>query len=155
MRYAAIRRHIYCHEVIYVKVKFTLTMLFAFTWLAVSAHFAVGWATEASEYLPAAYVWFVIIGVALILGFLISAMFFSNLLNFRAKKYPRASEPVTVIVCARNAEATVAKAIECICRSVYAGTIKIVAVDNDSTDLTKCEIERALHRCCACGVTGE
>lgn len=68
--------------------KFVSALLLAGIWLAVSIVFAVWWADAVSSFLPAWYVWVVIIGIALLPGFLMSSMFFSNLMNFEVKRYP-------------------------------------------------------------------
>ena len=115
-------------------------ILFAAIWLAVSTIFSFRWIQEVSCFLPAIYVWWVVIGIALLPGFLMSGMFFSNLLHRKHKKYPCTCENVTVIMCAHNEEATVSKAIHCICNQNYQGHITLLVVDNHSSDCTKKEI---------------
>lgn len=60
----------------HLKFKFILSICFGGLWLAVSLFFAIGWAQEVSYIFPSVYVWWVIIGIALLPGFLMSAMFF-------------------------------------------------------------------------------
>lgn len=58
-----------------MKTKFFISISLGLAWLAVSLFFAVGWAREISHILPPLYVWWVIIGIALLPGFLMSVMY--------------------------------------------------------------------------------
>ncbi len=126
-----------------MKKKFLFTLMFGVLWLVISTIFALWWAEAISDYFPTVYIWFVIIGVALIPGFLMSSMFFSNLLHLSLKKYPNTDEDTTVIMCAHNEENTIQKAIECVRRQNYEGHIHLIVVDNCSTDKTKCKVREA------------
>lgn len=66
-----------------------------------------------------------------------SMMFFSNLLHRKRKIYPDTEEDTTIIMCARNEEGTVGRAIQAILNQQYAGSIRLIVVDNGSTDRTK------------------
>lgn len=127
-----------------MKGKFILAMAFAAGWLSLSLWFAVGWAGEASYFLPAPYVWWVIVGIALLPGFLMSGMFFSNLLSQNHKNYPTVALGTTVILCAYNEEKTVAQAIQGVLDQDYSGGIRLLVVDNASTDRTRSEIFRMM-----------
>ncbi len=120
-----------------MKKKFLFTLLFGGLWLLISTIFALWWAADLTLILPAFYVWFVIIGIALLPGFLMSAMFFSNLLHMKIRKYECTDEDTTVIMCAHNEEDTIEEAIECVCKQIYEGHIRLLVVDNCSTDNTK------------------
>lgn len=135
----------------FLKSKLFLSICFGGLWLAVSLLFAVGWAQEISYILPGAYVWWVIIGIALLPGFLMSAMFCSNLLHWKLKRYSDVTVDTTVILCAHNEEKTIAQSIRAILDQQYSGHIRLIVVDNASTDQTKQEIlkmraEASQHR---------
>ncbi len=115
--------------------------MFGFIWLLVSTIFGVWWAEDVSNYLPVAYVWFVIIGIALFPGFLMSSMFFSNLMHISVNECEETAEDTTVIMCAHNEEETIIETIECVYRQNYAGHIRLLIIDNCSTDDTKIKIE--------------
>lgn len=117
--------------------KFVSALLLAGIWLAVSIVFAVWWADAVSSFLPAWYVWVVIIGIALLPGFLMSSMFFSNLMNFEVKRYPDTAQAVTIVLCARDEEKNIKKAIQCIHAQKYKGSIRLIVVDNGSKDETQ------------------
>lgn len=118
-------------------MNFIASVSFGGVWLIVSLFFAVGWAQEVSIYLPSFYVWWVIIGIALLPGFLMSTMFFSNLLHWNLKTYPDTSQNTTIIMCARNEEKNIKKALKAILKQRYKGHIRLLVVDNASTDHTK------------------
>ncbi len=115
--------------------------MFGGLWLLISTIFALWWGEEVANYLPLGYVWFVIIGIALFPGFLMSSMFFSNLLHMSVKKYEETDEDTTVIMCAHNEEDKIIEAIECVYRQNYAGHIHLLIIDNCSTDDTKCKVK--------------
>lgn len=80
-----------------MKTKFFISISLGLAWLAVSLFFAVGWAREISHILPPIYVWWVIIGIALLPGFLMSVMFFSNLMHRKPVKYPQTSQDISAM----------------------------------------------------------
>ncbi len=126
----------------FLKAKFILSIFFGSLWLAFSTFFAVGWAQEVSQTLPVIYVWWVIIGIALLPGFLMSCMFFSNLLHWNIKNYPDTQEDTTIIMCAHNEEQTISQSIQAIINQQYKGHIRLLVVDNASSDYTKQEIAK-------------
>lgn len=123
-----------------MKTKFILSICFGGLWLIVSLFFAVDWAQDIIYILPDVYVWWVIIGIALLPGFLMSSMFFSNMLHWKLKKYPDTAEDTTIIMCAHDEEKNIAQSIQAILDQQYAGHIRLIVVDNASQDRTKQEI---------------
>lgn len=109
-------------------------------WLLLSIYLSIGWANDISKYLPNIYVWWVIIGIALLPGFLMSTMFTSNLLHMKKKQYPDTDEATTIIMCARNEEKQIKQAIQSIFSQNYQGNLRLLVIDNASTDQTKEEI---------------
>lgn len=87
-----------------MKKKFLISILFGVLWLSISTFFAIRWGKEVSNYINTIYTWWVIIGIALLPGFLMSSMFFSNILNFKTKRYKNVTIPTTIIMCAYNEE---------------------------------------------------
>lgn len=128
--------------VIFMKARFLLSIIFGVMWLAVSLFFAIGWAQEISFVFPIVYVWWVIIGIALLPGFLMSTMFFSNLQHWKLRKYPDTAKDTTIIMCVHNEEKIVARSIQAIVEQQYKGHIRLIVVDNASEDHTKQEIMR-------------
>lgn len=89
--------------------KFILSVGFGMLWLAFSVWLSLPWIEETAQVLPPVYVWAVVIGIAFLPGYLMSAMFFSNLLHRRVRQYPQTCEDTTVILCAHNEEGNIAE----------------------------------------------
>lgn len=123
---------------------FVISTAGALAWLLLSSVIAGCWVREASQRLPWCYAIWAVMGIALLPGYLTSAMFFSNLMN--ARPLPASQEnavPVSVLICARNEEETIYRTIEAVAAQHYAAPIEILCVDNGSDDHTRQEIERA------------
>lgn len=124
---------------------FALSCGAALLWLALSSVLALPWLRYVAGRLPGWYALLVIMGIALLPGYLMCAMFLSNLLHARPK--PPADpyrEPVTVLICARNEAMGIYRTIAQVAAQGYAGTLEILCVDNGSTDGTQEEIRRAM-----------
>lgn len=117
-----------------------MSICFGGLWLSISFFFAIDWAAEISYFLPNIYVWWTIVGIALLPGFLMSSMFFSNLLSRKLCDYPDVTMDTTIILCAHNEEHFIAHSIQAIFHQQYAGHIQLLVVDNASTDQTKQQI---------------
>lgn len=130
-----------------MKAKFILSAGFGGLWLAISTYYAIGWAGELTQIFSAVYVWWVIVGIALLPGFLMSMMFFSNLLHQKLRQYPQVFQDTTVILCAHNEEKTIGGAIRAILNQEYPGCIRLIVVDNASTDHTREEIKKYQGHC--------
>lgn len=126
------------------RLAFAGSVLFAFLWLGVSAALAVPWLRGASAHLPLWYAAWAIVGIALLPGFLMSAMFVSNCLHTRTSPPAYAGgRPVCVIICARNEQACIYETVRSVVRQQYAGEIRILCVNNASSDGTADEMARA------------
>ncbi len=125
--------------------KFIISILFGVLCLAVSTYFAVRWAAYVSKYLNTAYVWWVIIGIALLPGFLMSSMFISNIINSKIKKYKDTCEPTTIIMCAFNEEKKYREVNSVYIQPKLQGHITLLVADNRSTDRTEYLIRRAIE----------
>ena len=124
-----------------MKSKFISSVFFGILWLAISFIFAVNWAKDISYIFSKVYVWWVILGIALLPGLLMSTMFFPNILNWKLKKYQNTAEDTTIIMCAHNEEKTIGNAIRKILEQEYKGHICLLVIDNNSVDRTKEEIK--------------
>lgn len=123
---------------------FVISTAGALTWLLLSSVIAGYWAREAAQRLPWCYTVWVVMGIALLPGYLTSAMFLSNMMHARPSTAPQEkAAPVSVLICARNEEKTIYRTIEAVVAQRYAAPIEILCVDNGSDDHTRQEIERA------------
>ena len=123
---------------------FVISTAGALTWLLLSSVIAGSWVREAAQRLPWCYTIWVVMGIALLPGYLTSAMFLSNMMHARPSAAPQEKAvPVSVLICARNEEKTIYRTIEAVVAQHYAAPIEILCVDNGSDDRTRREIKRA------------
>ena len=123
---------------------FVISTAGALTWLLLSSVIAGYWVREAAQRLPWCYTVWVVMGIALLPGYLTSAMFLSNMMHARPSTAPQdKAAPVSVLICARNEEKTIYRTIEAVVAQRYAAPVEILCVDNGSVDHTRQEIERA------------
>ena len=118
----------------------------ALLWAIFCAVLAGPWARAASMQLPSGYVLWVIVGIALLPGYLMCMMFLSNLFHAktRVSTIP-CKEPVAVLICARNEQDCIFQTIRNIVQQNYDGCIELLCVDNASSDGTRSEICRAIR----------
>lgn len=118
------------------KCSFFLSIAGALVWLFLSIWLAVPWIAHLDEKLPLVYVLLVVFGIALLPGYLMCAMFLSNLMNRKLMPLTGAGteQAVTVVICARNEERIIYRTIRAIAEQEYPGPIEILCVDNGSTD---------------------
>ena len=125
--------------------RFALSCGLALAWLILSALLSLPWLRHVAQYLPGWYVALVIMGIALLPGYLTNAMFVSNLLHFRPRRpVAGCSEAFTAIICARNEERSIYRTIASVVAQEYSGALEILCVDNASEDGTEAEIRRAI-----------
>ena len=114
---------------------FVISTAGALTWLLLSSVIAGYWVREAAQRLPWCYTVWVVMGIALLPGYLTSAMFLSNMMHARPSTAPQdKAAPVSVLICARNEEKTIYRTIEAVVAQRYAVPIEILCVDNASDD---------------------
>ena len=123
---------------------FALSCGAALLWLMISTWLSLPWLRHVAKFLPDWYVLLVIMGIALLPGYLMNAMFVSNLFHSRSEaSLAPCREPVAVLICARNEEESIYQTIERIVAQQYEGRLEILCVDNGSMDRTADEINRA------------
>lgn len=125
-------------------IKFVVSSILAVLWLGISVAISIVWIRDVIKVVPAWYAVWVIIGIALLPGYLMSAMFISNIANTHLEKIDCSDAgAICIIICARNEQATIYKTIERIASQRYSSHIRILCVDNASKDETSKEIRRA------------
>lgn len=120
-----------------VKNKFTISIILGLIWTVFSVYFSIPWLKDLSVYisLPAAIL--VISGIAYIPGYFNAFMVSSLLLDRQPKiKISSPKEPVTVLIACYNEEEGVEDTVKYVAAQDYEGEIRIIVIDNNSTDKT-------------------
>lgn len=120
-----------------VAVKFVLGNLFAILWISFSIFLSIPWLRDLASIftLPVAII--ILTGIAYIPGYLNSILIVSLLMDKQPhfkNLYP--TKEVTVIIAARNEEKKIGDALKYISNQDYQGKIKVIVIDNGSSDLT-------------------
>ncbi|HYK71764.1 MAG TPA: glycosyltransferase [Pseudoneobacillus sp.] len=117
--------------------KFWISHFYAGLWVLFSIYLSLPWMKELESiigFIPAVLI---IAGIAYIPGYLNAFMIFSLLYDKQPKlKIQQPNEPVTILISCRNEENQIRETIKFISQQVYDGIIKVIVIDNASTDQT-------------------
>lgn len=120
-----------------VLLKFWLCHLASILWTSFSIYISLPWLEDLAGIVSYPLALMIITGIAYIPGYLNTFLAISLLMDkqppFR-DKYPENS--VTILVAARNEENSIADTISYIARQDFTGKIKVLIIDNGSTDNT-------------------
>lgn len=130
-----------------VKAKFIIALALSTIWLLFSIYFAQSWYQELALLVGQVFAAIIIAGVALIPGFMNAFLVVSLLMDRQPRLVNISSvrEPVTVLIAAYNEESGIYQSIDYINRQSYQGSIRVIVVDNNSSDETSREVLRAKH----------
>jgi len=117
--------------------KFTLSHIYATLWVGFSIYISLPWLYDFSNVVSFPFALFVISGIAYLPGYFNVFMLVSLLLDRQQPiktNYP--SNSLTVLIAARNEAKTIRNTIRHIKIQDYIGKIKVIVIDNGSTDNT-------------------
>jgi biofilm PGA synthesis N-glycosyltransferase PgaC len=120
-----------------VIVKFWLSHFFAILWTGLSVYISLPWLEDFSRVVtfPAALA--IISGIAYIPGYLNTFLVCSLIFDRQPRlKEESPNNTITVLIAAKNEAAAIASTIEYISRQDYTGAIKVLVIDNGSSDGT-------------------
>ena len=123
----------------YIKLryKFYIAHFVAFSWLCLSVFLSIGWVKDLSGLVPIYVSILIIAGIAYIPGYINAFNIVSLLLDKQPKlKVIDPEEPVTILIACHNEEKTIGTTLEYIATQRYKGDIKVIVIDNNSTDHT-------------------
>lgn len=127
-----------------VVTKFVLSQIFAVLWVLLSIYLSRLWLKDLSQVLTLPIAILIILGIAYIPGYLNAVMVLSLLLDKQPPlKNKNPKEPVTVLIAARNEAQRIEETLQYIAQQDYEGEIKVLIVDNNSTDATAGKAEEA------------
>lgn len=105
--------------------------------MGISIWLSIPWVTDFSKIVTMPVALFVISGLAYIPGYLNAFQVMSLLLDKQPRlKFENPDNPVTILIAAWNEEKGIHYSLSQIAKQDYAGKIKVLVVDNNSTDRT-------------------
>ncbi|MFL2117328.1 glycosyltransferase [Marinilactibacillus psychrotolerans] len=122
---------------IFINKKFILSITFAFIWLIISIYFSLPWVHDLGVLTTPFIAVVIIAGIGYVPGLTNSFIIMSLLLDRQPKfKTIDPEVPITIIIACYNEEETIANTLSYIKNQIYDGEIKVIVVDNASTDQT-------------------
>jgi biofilm PGA synthesis N-glycosyltransferase PgaC len=127
-----------------VKIKFLIALAIAIAWTALSIYLARYWLDQLSGHIGMELAIAVILGVAILPGFMNAFLFAGLLMDRRPKRvkldqYP----PVTILTAAYNEEAAIIETLSAVARQQYSGPLEVIVINDGSTDHTSGLLEVA------------
>lgn len=121
-----------------VRTKFSVAIACSLVWMVFSIYTAAPWVNQLSGVMGDAVAWGVVIGIAILPGFMNAFLVASLLLDRRPAilPLPQRLPGLTVLVAAYNEEASIASTIDSIARQDYPGPLQVIVIDDGSTDRT-------------------
>lgn len=117
--------------------KFWISHFYAILWLMFSVYLSLSWIRDLEQLIGIIPSVLIIAGIAYIPGYLNAFMIFSLLYDKQPKlKIKNPKEPVTIFISCKNEEIRIRETIKFISEQEYNGEIKVIVIDNASTDQT-------------------
>lgn len=120
-----------------IRVKFALALTIALAWAVFSYEIARQWISDLSTLVGAPLAVLIIVGVAILPGFMNAFLVTGLLIDLRPRRRPISHYPdITILVAAYNEEDSIVSTLESIALQVYAGQIEVIVINDGSTDGT-------------------
>ncbi len=129
---------------IQVKTKFWTAHFIAFLWVALSVFLSIPWIRDLSEIVTMPVAVLIIAGIGYIPGYINAFNVTSLILDKQpALKIKNPGDAVTILIACLNEEKNIGTTLKSIKNQDYQGNIKVVVIDNGSTDQTCIAAKRA------------
>lgn len=127
------------------KSKFYLSIGMSIFWLGISIILSLNWVKDLSQLVHPLFAVFIIGSIAYVPGFMNTFLISALLLDKKIKiKDPcLVKDDVTLLIAAWNEEAGIYNTLKYVKNQSYQGDIKVIVIDNNSTDNTASEVKRA------------
>lgn len=127
-----------------INKKFVISHLISLLWMAFSIYLSLPWLKDLSDIVTLPISILIIGGIAYVPGYMNAFLLMSLLLDRQPSfKNPDPDKEVTLLVAAFNEEKTIFQTLSYVAGQDYHGKIKVIVIDNRSTDNTHLEIVRA------------
>lgn len=130
-----------------VRFKFSLALLFALAWMALSIVVSTPWMRALGAQTHPLFALFAISFIAYIPGFMNAFLVASLILDRRPKRRVLARYPgVTVLIAAFQEEQAITETLEAVANEDYPGRFEIIVLNDGSTDRTGALAREAIER---------
>lgn len=120
-----------------VKFKFIISVIMASTWLILSIYLSILWVEDLAVHVTLPISILIVTGIAYIPGYINAFMIFSLILDHQPPlKYKNPNIPITILIACYNEEKKIANTLKYIAMQDYIGKISIIIIDNNSSDKT-------------------
>jgi len=120
-----------------VKIKLIISIILSLLWVAISVYLALPWIADISGIFGSVLAWMIVSGIALIPGFINAFVVAALLLDKRpVYEKPENLPDICVLIAAYNEEKSIEETFESIVKQEYPGNVKVLLVDDGSTDNT-------------------
>lgn len=132
------------HLYIPVIGKFWISHCFAFLWLCFSIYIAHPWLIDLSHYVSYPLALLIIGGLAYVPGYMNAFLVISLILDRQPPfKIDSPNDEITILIPVHNEEDKIFQTLQYIDRQDYLGKIKVIVINNCSTDQTVYEVKKA------------
>lgn len=127
-----------------VKTKFLISHLFSLLWMIFSIYLALPWLRDLSHIVSFPIALLIIGGISYIPGYMNAFLVLSLILDRQPPlKTYFPNDEITILIAAHNEEDKIFQTLKYIDEQDYTGKIKVIVINNCSTDLTIEEVLRA------------
>ena len=129
-----------------VRGKFAVALLVSGAWFTATLLIALPWIGQLSSRIGAPLALLAIGGIALVPGFMNAFLIASLMLDRRPPRMTPSRYPaVSILIAARDAEASIAEALHSIANQDYPGAFEVIVVDDGSRDRTAAIVDACDH----------
>lgn len=129
-----------------VRIKFVLALAVAVAWSVLSYEIAQRWISQLSGLVGAPLAILVILGIAILPGFMNAFLVTGLLLDRRPRRKPIPLYPdITILVAAYNEEDSILGTLKSVELQNYAGKIEVIVINDGSTDGTMKQLAGISH----------
>ena len=120
-----------------VPLKFFLAIMISLAWAYLSYRLAQRWLDDLSQLAGFPLALLVIVGIAILPGFMNAFMVVSLMLDRRPRYRPIEQWPgITILIAAYNEEESILATLESIDKQLYGGELQVIAINDGSRDRT-------------------
>lgn len=127
-----------------VKLKFVIALTCSILWTTASIYLASYWLDQLSQHIGYVLASIVIMGIAIIPGFMNAFLFSSLIMDRRPVRKKLETYPaITILTAAYNEEAMIPETLQSIELQHYSGPLEVIMINDGSTDRTAELLEKA------------